>query len=455
MIIDRSPTIDAPTLDPCAYMDPVLRVLDSVLDDDALFCRVKADFSRRRPHSPCRGRPSTPVEVILRMLVLRRLYDWSYEQTEHLVGDSLSLRHFCRIRTATVPDDTTLLRWANCLRPETLTAVCARVVALAVERGVTHGRKLRVDGTVVATTIHPPSDSRLLADGARMMGRLLHQARDLVGDRHAPCLFRSFARSAKRLARVITRAAQRGVSGREDREMVYRRLLQITTLVCHHAHQVRACLPDAGDAGRRLADRIDRLLPRLEQVVTQTQRRVIEGTPVPATEKIVSLTEPHSAILVRDAGHQTEFGHRVILGESEGGIITSYAVLPGTESEAEQLPAILAQHAVQTGCRPYLLTADRGFYAPGQREWLSRTGIQRVVIPVQGGRRPAHEHTRWFRRGQRFRVGIEGRISVSKRNGWLGRCRDHGKDGFDRWISWGILSNNLVALTRHDLHPTA
>src|SRR5215211_8733026 len=130
-------------------LDPELAQLDQLLDDDALFQRVRADLVRRRPHTARAGGPHTPVEVILRLLVVKRLYDWSYEQTERFVGDSLVLRQFCRVYLEPVPDDTTLIRWANLIGPETVEQLNDRVVELARQLRVTRGRKLRIDGTVV------------------------------------------------------------------------------------------------------------------------------------------------------------------------------------------------------------------------------------------------------------------------------------------------------------------
>src|SRR5215469_1737632 len=122
--------------------EPQLEQLDRLLDDDELFERVREDLARRYPRTTSRGRPSTPVEVILRLLVVMRLYGWSYEQAEYFVNDSLLLRQFCRLYLEKVPDDTTLIRWANLIGPETLQRLNGRVVELARGLKVTRGRKL-------------------------------------------------------------------------------------------------------------------------------------------------------------------------------------------------------------------------------------------------------------------------------------------------------------------------
>ena len=180
MIVDRYEPVNLFELLPKQLqleMDPVLAKLDRLLDDDVLFAWVKEDLAKRHPKSRTHGRHSTPVEVILRMLIVRRLYDLSYEKTERFVSDSLTLRQFCRLYLERTPDDTTLIRWSNLIGEQTLRRIHERVVALAREHKVSGGRKLRIDGTVVETNIAHPTDSGLLRDGVRVLGRLARKAK--------------------------------------------------------------------------------------------------------------------------------------------------------------------------------------------------------------------------------------------------------------------------------------
>src|SRR5215204_5058783 len=203
MIIERYDPVNLFELVPKLQleMEPELAELDHLLQDDQIFQRVKADMAKRYPHTLVRGRHSTPVEVILRMLIVRRLYGWSYEQTEHFVSDSLVLRQFCRLYLQPVPDDTTLIRWANLVGAQTLTQVNARVVELARQLKVTRGRKLRVDSTVVQTNIHYPTDSAIVGDGVRVLSRLLHKAKAVLGTgtELGKSVFRSRTRSVRRI----------------------------------------------------------------------------------------------------------------------------------------------------------------------------------------------------------------------------------------------------------------
>jgi transposase, IS5 family len=238
MLRDRYDSLNIFDLVPALSMEmePVLTQLDHLLDDDHLFQLVKADLAQRYPHTLTDGRPSTPVEVILRMLVVKHLYAFSYAQTEHWVADSLVLRQFCRVYLAPVPDDTTLIRWANTIQPRTLHALLDHVVELARSLKVTRGRKLRVDSTVVETNIHHPSDSTLLHDGVRVLGRMLGQAKRVLRERAdlAGQLFQNRSRSAKRqMKRIMQMARQRGEAAADQMQTAYGRLLQVARASVH------------------------------------------------------------------------------------------------------------------------------------------------------------------------------------------------------------------------------
>ncbi len=218
-------------------MEPELRQIDKLLDDEAIYQMVKSDLSQRYPKTQQTGRKSTPVEVILRILVVKHLYNLSYEKTEKAVKDSLVLRRFCRVYFENVPDDTTLIRWANQIKPETLKALHKRVVQIARELKVTKGRKLRTDGTVVETQIHYPTDSSLLSDGVRVLSRHLKGAQKLLdnGVKRAKSIFRDRSRSARRLKRQIDGLAQRGA---KKTKPLYQKLVKIARSSVKQAAEV-------------------------------------------------------------------------------------------------------------------------------------------------------------------------------------------------------------------------
>ena len=387
----------------------------------------------------------------MRMLVLRRLYDWSFQATERNVSDSLLLRQFCRLYLEAAPDDTTLIRWANLIGSETIERLNERAVALAVKHKATRGRKLRTDATVVEANIPHPHDSALLSDGVRVLGRLVGRAKGVLEG--AGELFRDRSRSAKRLARRIDEVARRRAEGaKEALKGAYERLIGVAQASLKQAGKVREMLQEAEEQQRGLADEFGRFEEMVERVVDQTERRVLKGQSVPAAEKLVSLFEAHTSIIRRGkVGKETEYGHKVWLEETEGGIISGYRVLEGNPADQDQLLPALEHHEQRFGKPPRLVAADRGVYSPDNERECQKRGIERVCLPKPGKKseqRQEYERQGWFRRGMRFRAGIEGRISVSKRRGYLSRCREKGEEGFERWVGWGVICSNLSTIAR-------
>jgi transposase, IS5 family len=457
MIVDRYAPVNLFAFVPKVHADfePELRELDRLLDDDGILQRVKADLARRCPHSLTRGRHSTPVEAILRLLVVKRLYHWSYAETEHFVGDSLVVRQFCRIYFQAVPDDTTLIRWANLIGPDTLQQIHDRVVELAKHLKVTRGRRLRVDSTVVETNIHDPTDSALVGDGVRVISRLLHKATTVLGTgtKLGKTIFRSRTRSVRRIAQALHRVARRkGEAAAEDLKQAYAKLIEIAKASRRQAARVREALQARRSTqAQRVREQFDRFLPLIDQAIEQARRRVLEGEQMPADEKLLSLFEPQTQIMRRQkAGKPTEVGRKLWRGEVEGGIISEVRLLEdGGGLDHPALPASLEAHQQRFGRPPNLLAGDRGMFS-AENEQLARTlTIKQVVLPKAGPvskERRASERQRWFRRGLCFRAGIEGRIRILKRDFGLGRCLEHGEAGMERWVGWGIVTANLAKL---------
>jgi IS5 family transposase len=370
------------------------------------------------------------------------------------VADSITLRQFCRVYLASVPDDTTLIRWANLLQPETLEQLLAHIVKLARQLKVTRGRKLRTDGTVVESNIHYPTDSSLLADGVRVLSRALGRARDVLQCaatgtvQVAKEVFRNRTRSARHAAREIGRKARKA---KERTQRVYRKLLRITRASVKQAREVIEVLSEvATEESTQIAQHLAHFVPLVEQVIDQTTRRVLQGEQVPAADKIVSLFEPHTDIIRRGkVGRSAEFGHKVWVDEVDGGIVSNYRVLEGNPNDQTQWTPSLTRHQELFGRPPDQMSGDRGMYSPDNEAVAQRAGVRRVILPKRGYRsakRKQHERQRWFRRGRHYHNGVEGRISVLKRRHGLDRCRYHGRKGFERWVGWGIIAHNLLVI---------
>ena len=350
-----------------------------------------------------------------------------------------------------VPDDTTLIRWANLVQPDTLHQLLDHVTELAHTLKVTRGRKLRTDGTVVETNIHHPTDSTLLGDGIRVLSRALKESKKVLGEvtdlGHE--VFRDRTRSAKRqVMRIMDAARKRGEEAERGMKAAYQQLLTTSQAMVQQAKIVQEDLKtQATQVAQKLLNTFDQFVPLVEQVINQTTRRVLQGESVPADEKLVSLFEPHTRIISKGkVNRPTEFGRAIWLDGVDGGIISRYEILDGNPADAKQIKPTLDHHVSVFHKSPDLLTGDRGTYSADNDEYAQSKGVKHTAIPKPGTKSPervSHEKQPWFRRGHKWRSGIEGRISLLKRRHKLGRCLYHGEDGMERWVGWGVIAHDL------------
>jgi IS5 family transposase len=438
-------------------IDPVLKRLDTLLDDDELYRQVRVDFGKRHRYTLMHGRHSTPVEVLLRMLILKHLYQWSYKELEGRVKDSLVLRWFCRVAFHAVPDASTLWRWEQMLRPETVHALNDRVVQLARQAKVTKGRKLRLDATCVQTNIHHPTDSGLLVDSVRVLSRFVQRAKGLVKDQvsNVQQLCRSRLRSARQVAQTLHRQLRRTVEEKEAQQKeLYQKLIETAEHMVHQSRAVAAALTQqTGQVAQRLLRQATKVLPLVEGVIAQTRRRVLEGKKMASGQKVLSLFEPHTRAIPRHKGGAlVEFGRHVILDEVEGGIVTRYEILEHPNEHGQAVEAV-EHHCALFEHPPNLVAGDRGIHSAETEERLLAAGVKRVAIPAAGKLSPerqALERSRIWKRGYRWRAGIEGRIASLRRDfGWR-RSGYHGLNGMERWLGLGVIASNLrrIALAK-------
>lgn len=270
-------------------------------------------------------------------------------------------------------------------------------------------------------------------------------------------MFRNRARTANRLVtrigQMVRRRGQQVEQFEQERKNAYERLLEVAQASRRQACKARESLARQSEAvAEELKKRLEHFEELVGKVVEQTRRRVLRGETVPAGEKVVNIFEPHTSIIKRGkAGKDTEYGQKVWLDEVDGGILSGYRVLEGNPSDHTQLKPALENHKELFGKAPELVAGDRGVYSHENERACERAGVKQVCLPKPGRKsaeREAHERQKWFRRGMRYRAGIEGRISVMKRRGYLGRCRDKGEEGFNRWVGWGVLTANLDTIAR-------
>jgi IS5 family transposase len=422
-------------------------------EHSALVELVRKDLERglKKPNAGRHG--ITPTQALL-SLILMRVKNWDYRELRERINDGYTLRSFTQFDSHAVPKHDAFNRAINRLTPATLAAINQLVVQAAVELGLEDGKKLRVDTTVVETNIHYPTDATLLWDAVRTVTRLvwdLHEKlpRGVKG-------FTDRTRSARRRMQEIQRMTARQ---REQQQTPrYRELIRITDQVVSNAKQVIAAAKRVHKVDEITHAVIDSISKQINdfcalgvRVIDQTRRRVLQGETVPAEEKLYSIFEPHTALIKRGKTLKpVEFGHKVFLAESSHGLITEYRVLEGNPVDSDHVQTSLDQHQKTFQQAPEDYAADRGFYSAENVQNCKDAGVSQVCIPQRGGQRTAEqeelERSRAFKKGQRFRAGIEGRISVLFRGRGMKRCLLKGRERFEILVGAAVLANNLMRI---------
>jgi transposase, IS5 family len=437
-------------------LEPLLRSISDFLDrQHAMIERVRRDLVGGLKQ-PRKGRRGLTAPQVLRSLVLMRVKNWDYRELRERIADGLTLRQFTDFYCDPVPKHDAFNRGFNRLTPATLKAVNDLVVQAAVALGLEDGAKLRVDTTVVETDIHHPTDNTLLWDVVRVVTRLIGRLAKALKLRRING-FRDRRRSAHRrmyeIQRMTTRQRQ-GVGSRQA--ATYRALIGIAEEVVASAKiafektgKMRGKDLFAAMTIDAIGDEIVHYCDLGKRVIDQARRRVLEGEQVPNAEKIYSIFEPHTDLIKRGKMRTPlEFGHKVFLAESAKGLITQYEVLKGNPCDEVHVAPSLKRHRRGFGRAAELYASDRGFFSEPNVAACVNDGVSTVCIPQRGGsktpQRQAYEKSAAFKQGQRFRAGIEGRISVLMRGRGIKRCRAEGAERFALFVGAAVLANNLM-----------
>ena len=436
-----------------------MRRADQILDDEAILTAVYEALAKRHPKSRSRGRRGAPAEMVLRLLILKHIRNWSYAVLEREVRANLVYRNFARVGGGKMPDAKTIGRWGVAVGPEVLKQIHERVVKIAVDQGVVTGRRMRVDTTVVETNVHYPTDSSLLGDGVRVLVRTMKKITKIAGE--AGTKLRDRSRSVKRRVFDIARAARSKAKQRSEKlTRAYDQLLNSTSRVVGQAKRFsaeimagmkRSTNPLAQLKLEGLRQTLDEMVPRVKQVMKQTRARIHRGD-TRSEDKLLSVFEPSTEIIRKGkSGKPNEFGKMVKLQEAENQIVIDFEVYDRRPSDSDLLVPAIDAHQAAVGRVPYLLAADAAFYSRKNEAAARSKGVKRICVPNRSSKSPERrreQKKRWFRNGQKWRTGCEGRISVAKRRHGLTRCRYKGESGMKRWVGLGVISDNLINIGR-------
>jgi transposase, IS5 family len=423
--------------------------IDAYLDDERFIAPWRALFDRRL------GRPSVPIDTLLRLLYLKHRYQLGYESLCREVADSISWRRFCRIGLdRPVPHPTTLVKLVRRAGPEVIEQLNAALVDKLAKDRLLRGRKLRVDTTVVEADIDYPTDADLLEQAVRKLGGLVRRIKDRGAASRTR--FRDRGRAAGRRMRQLAHALRRR-SGNAMAE-VDRLTGEVAGLARQTLRQVQAVVRNARRArGRRPDDgRLGRLVGELEETIGLTGRLLwqadqrLSGNRVIA-DRLVSLSDPDARPIRKGKPRSpTEFGYTLLVAEDERGFVADHQLQQGNPADAPQLVPAVQRVAEVTGRVAGTVVGDRGFGTAANDRALAERGVKRIGLQRKGTLSPARaqlERTRPFRRMRNWRVGIEARISHLKRGFGVRRTRLRRLPGAKTWVGLGVFAYNLQRMT--------
>ena len=419
-----------------------LEKISEILDTNSGLAKlIEQDLLRgvRNPHLGCVGMSG---DQVLRVLVLKQMNTFSYEDLEFHLKDSTSYRTFCRIGLMdSAPGRSTIAENVKKLRWRTLEKVNQLVLEYAKQKGVETGEKVRVDSTMVESHIHHPTDSGLLYDGVRVLARLLGRVKKVNGYSG----WRNHTRRAKRRMIGIHRTRKEGV-----RLKAYRDLLKVVRKTLRYARAGLESLGKKRGRATRLRRRLVEMIELVERVREQTEQRVLRGEKVPTAHRIVSIFEPHADVLVKDH-KDTYYGHKINLTGGASGMLLDCVIEDGNPNDATRTVPMIKRQKKLYGRAPKQAAMDGTYASRPNLKDIKKLGVEEVCFSAPRGM-SAEEMagSRWvYRRLRDFRAGIEGIISFVKRCFGMKRCTWRGEPSFRSYVWSSVLSANLLILARH------
>jgi len=438
--------------------DDLLDPVDRLLDDPALVDLVRQCLAQRSPRSTRTGRTGMAPDRLLRCCVMKHLKGWSFRDLARELRSNLVYRRFTHFDADLTPDFSVFSRSFALLSPAVTAEIHHRVVSLACEHGVAQGRRLRTDSTVVESNVHFPTDSSLLGDGIRVLSRSLQRIASECKSGALQVV--NHGRAVKHRLLEINRAAKSLTEVNQQRMRdSYQKLVGLTRSVVRQAHRAvqqwgKGRLKVVGKL-LRVETQIGQLrhfLPLVEKVITQTQQRVLGGDSH-VQGKVLSLFEAHTEVIRKGKAHKpTEFGRLVRIDEVENGIVSGYQVLTGNPEDSTSWMPALALHQARFGKAPEMASGDRGFFSAKNEREAQEMGVKKVTLPARGrlsAKRAKLQKQRWFRRGLRWRAGIEATISTLKHPFSMARATYKGGLGFERYVGWCVITKNLFSIARY------
>ena len=434
------PEIDHPQAE---ELSAISRILDS---NPIIYDLVMQDLCPKKIKSKA-GAKGMSAEQVIRAAVVKQMFEFSYQDLAFHLIDSVSLKRFCHIGIGDKGfKKSVLCKNIKAISPHSWEAVNQCLVRYAKDNGIEKGREVRIDCTVVESNIHAPSDSTLLWDSVRVLARILENAKDLF-PRSGIC-FQNHSRRAKRRMLSIQHAKTK-----KQRKSQYQDLLRVTHSTVAYARNAVDVLQYKPDiVAMAICDNLKQIVELSLRVIDQTQKRVLQGLSIPAAEKVVSIFEPHTDIIVKDR-RDTFFGHKICLTGGGSNLITDCTIEDGNPADTALVEKMLHRQNEIYGQYPLKAAFDGGFASKDNLAIAKGMEIKDVCFAKKRGLQVEDMcRSQWvYNRLRRFRAGIESGISWIKRCFGFARCTWKGLRSFKSYVWASIVSVNLLVIARKQL----
>jgi IS5 family transposase len=402
------------------------------------------------------GAEGMSAEQVLRAAIIKQMETYSYEDLAFHLLDSVCYRGFCRIGIADKGfQKSALCNNIKAISSETWESINRILVAYGQDKEIEKGKEARTDCTVVSSNIHDPTDSSLLCDSVRVLTRMLGRINERLDDLHIP--FSDHSKRAKRRMLGVMNA-----KNKKARKKPYMDLLKVTHRTVNYARKAVSMLESfpfkyssLTETAQSMAEELKEIIHLTHRVIEQTTRRVIHDESVPASEKIVSIFEPHTDIIVKDR-RDTFYGHKICLTGGKSNLITDCLILDGNPADTELTGQMLDRHKEIYGHYPLKVALDGGFASKANLKSAKGKGIKDVCFAKKRGLEEEEMcRSSWvYKRLRRFRAGIESGISWLKRCFGLDRCMWKSLQSFHSYVWASVVSANLLTLARCEIEST-
>jgi IS5 family transposase len=422
-------------------VDPELALIDTILNQNPKLYEIVAEDINELNQNGDRGRQDSPtVEQVVRAALYKEIKKLDYRELEYAQYDSRICGAFIKLEERSPFSFEVMHKYISRIKGESLQKLMVEINrVMMVEEEVEDGRSLRTDSTVVETDIHYPTNNSLIWDCIKTSHRLLKKLEESGKIRKV----RNYQKQAKKNVFGINNTKKK-----EKRTELFEKQLKLLRSSINQVRKVVEEVITAVDLTViSVVEELKSLLPKMEKVYDMSLRHEIKGEAVPVGEKIFSIYEGHTDLIVKGA-REVEFGHKVNLTTGRSNLILDCEIVDGSPKDSVLYEGVLERVRSDYGIRPRDMVTDGGYASLRNQEKAKEYGLVNIVFnKIVGSLKNLVTSVNMETRLKKWRSGMEAVISNVKRGFNLFRCDWKGREHFDAKVLWSVIAYNIRVMT--------